>query len=101
MRAGFLFLAIAEGLLGQEPPPVVQRAIERIVAERAFPGVAPSVARAVVSPEFKAPPKVCSVPLTSIKIPENVHFTMQQVAPVRKMAPMPAITGPAPACAAP
>jgi hypothetical protein len=97
LRAAFLFLAIAAGLPAQEPSPVVQRAIQRIVAERAFPSVAPSVAPAVVSPEFKAPPKVCSVPLTSAKIPDNVHFTMRLAPPAARTAPMP-MTSAMPPC---
>jgi hypothetical protein len=54
-------------------------------------------ARVVPQPTILSQP--CSVPLLEAQIPNDVHYTIQQITPnAEKMAPMPQATLPAPPC---
>jgi len=103
-RIGILLFALARGLFAQEPTPAIQRAIKDLVSQHAFPehratlsAPTPKQVARLILPGPTLPKSVCSVPLLSARIPEDVNFVIQRIHPTDQFDPMPQVTG-APPC---
>ena len=91
-RIVFVALATAGGMLAQEPPAPAQTPPPSVpkpvlpILPGAFRPAQPTISR-------------CSIPLMEALIPKGVDFKLKQIAPpTEKLAPIPQVKGPAPAC---
>src|SRR6266851_9223355 len=103
-RICVLLFGVAGGLFAQEPTPAIQRAIKDLVSQHAFPEHRPTLSAStpkqvarLILPGPTLPKSVCSVPLLSARIPEDVNFVIQRIRPTHHFDPMPQVTG-APPC---
>src|SRR5260370_8468075 len=96
LRIGIFLFALASALFAQEPTPAIQRAIKDLVSQHAFPEYRPTlsaptpkqVARLILPPPT-LPKSVCSVPLLTARIPEDVNFLIQRLPPTLPLTPLP------------
>jgi hypothetical protein len=97
------FFAIAGALCAQSPVPNVatngwRAVVDSMVARQAFQ-VGNTGAR--LTPSAAVPTSPCAVPLIEMHIPNDVHFTMQTIAPPTNTIDHMPVAVPAPSCADP